>query len=680
MANTDLSRFIPPNLRQPLSELGGIGYQLLDNLVGFDDEYDTTGELLARSLREDPVGTASSMATGVVDSVKGAYEDPMGTLSAMGDEFVTAYEMLSTPMDPGASREELGQRLEAASLLASVVPAAGAARGATRLGSRAAPDAPVPDTPVDLPPPPDRIDLLGLDDAPDPFANVQAPAVADDLARAADLGRLNELRFSEGLDFNDSEREEMFGLLRRQDTGEFDDLLSEDELRVNFRALLQEDNMGFLSPQALRAQGLTENEIERIGARLQNLETRFPDVYDEERALFFEPPDFEPPDIDFDSEVARFSSLPDTAPAVQYGEANPYDTTAPTTSPLAWADKGVASLYSRSARASQDLRQPAYGDINQLRKELEARGAPPRELDLQMDYLQDLFAESPSGRVSAEDVQGLLGNAPGISVSRSDKFAEYGPAGGSNYTSTVYTHPSAQQGPKQSRLHFGTGGGYGSLDPEGLPPLFHTRAAQYEITTPDGNEANAHHVLEIQSDWAQYRQTLPSSNEPTEEVMREARNLMRAGRVEEAEALVNRTSRAEFDETYPAPLLKNENDWVDAGVRQNLLDAVNSGSDWITFGNGRQAAQHVGMPLHAAERFYDKQVPKSVERVLRKLSREAGIEMPELQSVPFVDGDDVRGLQITPQLREALLEIGLPSFRQGGLVTAGEALMSAKQY
>jgi hypothetical protein len=127
--------------------------------------------------------------------------------------------------------------------------------------------------------------------------------------------------------------------------------------------------------------------------------------------------------------------------------------------------------------------------------------------------------------------------------------------------------------------------------------------------------------------------------------------------------------RDDLDEQYPAPLIKNENDWVDAGVRQNLLDAVNSGSDWITFGNGSQATEHVGMPEAAAKRFYDQQVPLSVERVLRKLSREARTEFPELQDVEFVDGQPVKGLRITPELREALIQNGLPSFRDGGMVS-----------
>jgi hypothetical protein len=127
-----------PDLRQPLNELGALGYQLLDNVVGFDDNYDTTGELLGRSLQQDPIGTLGGIASGVVDSVKAAYADPLGTLSEMGAEFVTAFEMLNTPMDMDASRDEVGRRLEAMNLLSSVIPVVGAGAKATSVAGKTA--------------------------------------------------------------------------------------------------------------------------------------------------------------------------------------------------------------------------------------------------------------------------------------------------------------------------------------------------------------------------------------------------------------------------------------------------------------------------------------------------------------------------------------------------------------
>jgi hypothetical protein len=170
-----------------------------------------------------------------------------------------------------------------------------------------------------------------------------------------------------------------------------------------------------------------------------------------------------------------------------------------------------------------------------------------------------------------------------------------------------------------------------------MVPLFHSRAAQYNLGFPGGG--TAHHVAEIQSDFAQYRQTVPKED------------------------------RDAFDQQYDAPYIRRENDWVDAAIRQNLLDAVNSGSDWITFGNGRQANQHIGMPREAAESFYDTRVPRRLEDVLRRFSNRSGIEAPRLERVPFVDGDDVLGFRITPEFREALIQNGLPSYKNGGIVS-----------
>ena len=63
-----------------LRNAGNVGYSLLDNVIGFDDGYDTTGELLGRAFREDPMGTAKAIGSGALDSVIGAVQDPVGTI------------------------------------------------------------------------------------------------------------------------------------------------------------------------------------------------------------------------------------------------------------------------------------------------------------------------------------------------------------------------------------------------------------------------------------------------------------------------------------------------------------------------------------------------------------------------------------------------------------------------
>ena len=120
MAEKNYLQYVPPG---PLRGVAQTGYQLLDNIIGFDDDYDTTGELLRRSLSQDPVGTAQSIGAGVVDAAKAAYDEGlMGTIGNIKDEFVDAFTLLNTPLPDDATREQMGQHLEAASVLATVIP------------------------------------------------------------------------------------------------------------------------------------------------------------------------------------------------------------------------------------------------------------------------------------------------------------------------------------------------------------------------------------------------------------------------------------------------------------------------------------------------------------------------------------------------------------------------------
>ena len=75
----DLQRYIPPNLRQPLREAGALGYSLLDNVVGLDDGFDSAGEQFGRAVRQDPVGMARAMGSGLLSSAQEAVMHPIDT-------------------------------------------------------------------------------------------------------------------------------------------------------------------------------------------------------------------------------------------------------------------------------------------------------------------------------------------------------------------------------------------------------------------------------------------------------------------------------------------------------------------------------------------------------------------------------------------------------------------------
>jgi hypothetical protein len=115
-------QFVPPNLRPALSEAGRVGYNILDNIIGYDDNYDTPGELLARSLREDPLGTLGAMGGGLYEGVKTAVTEPVQTARNVADEFSEAFLRLREPLPEFASREDIAQRTSDLSILGAIIP------------------------------------------------------------------------------------------------------------------------------------------------------------------------------------------------------------------------------------------------------------------------------------------------------------------------------------------------------------------------------------------------------------------------------------------------------------------------------------------------------------------------------------------------------------------------------
>jgi len=666
LGGRQVDRYIPPEIRQGI---GGFlaGIEMLNPVTAYRDYM-----LAARrgDYPEAAVNLAGFVAPGVASGLASRAIRPVvraarGSVSSADEGARALMEMLSPvgAVDDLAARG-YGEGLGDDTVLDTDFSELEAALSDPRFFE------PEPEV---LAPPPAAIDI---------FEQVPFTDRASDLDRLRDLRRLPEALTEEAtLDLID--------LRIRQDLGEFDDLLTGTDLLENFRELRSMDADGLLTAQALVGDGLTPNEADIIINRYRGLEQRFGQP--EEGLLDIT-------DLDLDE---------DFVPAQVPPTLVPVPTTASSSAMTPPVSAGETLLYSRAANAAQQLKQPVYTDPAQVRRELEARGAPGRELDLIGRQLDDLFQRSNTGRVEASAIRELLDAVPRLEFNRSDEFASYSVPGGSNYSATYVTHPLVGTGPDAANNHFGS-----SYDP---PPLFHTRSADYTITTPDGSPARTHHVIEIQSDWAQERQRLPVKLEPLSdaelvEEFRLEREFARLGEerqrllnqmspglsrdnpleydrlVAELDALADRSDeisvelddyyeransmdRQRFDQKYPAPFVKDENDWVDAGVRQNLLDAVTKDSEYITFGNGRQANQHIKMPREAAERFYDRQVPRSVERVLKKFARDAGVEAPEVQRLPFVDGDEVIGFRLTPEFREAVRRVGLPSFRRGGLVS-----------
>jgi hypothetical protein len=650
-------QFVPPNLRPAWSEAGRVWYNILDNIIGYDDGYDTTGELLARSLREDPLGTLGAMGGGLYEGVKTAVTEPVQTARNVADEFSEAFLRLSEPLPESASREDIAQRTSDLSILGAIIPGVRpAVRTVGAVGQIAARAVPGRRTGDPTP-----------DAAYDPWSN---------------------------LDFDDAEFFEDdlgFGVRNLPEP--------QTDPASPFAPVPTVDPVDAGLPIAGAGTGFQQTpfdpndidfgpDMDQIAAGGTNPWTNVQGAEDLAANYLPAPP----PQIDIAPPAAigtdPFRGLPgtralnETAPAAALPEANPYmPTDRDFQIPQTWMDQGIAGAYSRSGRAADRLGQPQYTDIESLRRELEKHGAAPGELRYQLDQFEKAMLDGP---LSREGIQRFFSDRDtGLSIDRNLEYAGvYMPPGGRNGTSTVYYHPAGQNYPPGAKRHYDDAQGLdnasapGRATTDNVVPLFHSRAAQYDLGFPGGG--TTHHVVEIQSDFSQYRQGVPRTEDERAAIgarMQELLDLQRPKTSEESSELTrlghqfNGPLRDDFDEQFDAPYVRRENDWVDAAVRQNLLDAVNSGSDWITFGNGQQAHTHISMPLKAAKSFYDSRVPKRIEDVLRRFANEAGIDAPTLESVPFVDGSDVRGLRITPEFREALLRTGLPSYRFGGIVS-----------
>jgi hypothetical protein len=244
--------------------------------------------------------------------------------------------------------------------------------------------------------------------------------------------------------------------------------------------------------------------------------------------------------------------------------------------------------------------------------------------------------------------------------------------------------------------------------------LVHYRAARFRTS---GEEPDAYHVGEIQSDWGQLRTSLAKNEEEHASTVAKLRN--RIGELETESLAIKRSyrgvrgqperdsildrelevskelsdvrdklykaqdrykvygTREDFDEKYAdVPYIKSTDKWTQLALKQALIDAANSGSRFMTLGTGEMAASMTGGELGGQTKYYDEVVPKSLKQILQRLASDAGIKAPEI--VPREIQVRERGatvtktvpsIELTPELRKALSEVGLPSYRDGGLVS-----------
>ena len=370
----------------------------------------------------------------------------------------------------------------------------------------------------------------------------------------------------------------------------------------------------------------------------------------------------------------------------------------PRLKPLTEARSGIASMYSPTRRAVEQLRQSKFPDPVAMEKQLLAGGAKPDELELLLKRIEP--SDVAEGGIKKLRLAELADEAATEvqQFRRPDElYKNRHLSGGSDHHVTTFEAPVSGEPPAVGgRQHFAA--------TPGNAVLFHIRSTMFK--TPGANNLNVYHLGEIQSDWAQFRTKLFSSNDEylkaeveKDRLEEHVQNLNRVGythdgslgnyaqaraKIRKLEDRLGATDtygfRTYFDEDFPAPYVKTTRKWHQLSLKQALIEAVNSGAEYMSLTTGEQAKSYTNGTLEGQQMFYDQMTPRELDDVLTKFSKEAGVEKPVIEQITIEGASDgykfpppdtytVPAIRITDEFREAMKKYGLPSFAKGGIVT-----------
>jgi hypothetical protein len=118
------------------------------------------------------------------------------------------------------------------------------------------------------------------------------------------------------------------------------------------------------------------------------------------------------------------------------------------------------------------------------------------------------------------------------------------------------------------------------------------------------------------------------------------------------------------------PFSSSTNRWLDAALKSELIKAAKSDAAWFTLPKGKDVVWAVGGDELGQEKFYEQIVPQR----LKKLAKDflpGEVEIAPIKAKGYgsrADEYDVLGMRLTPEIKKAILEGGLPSFAKGGPV------------
>ena len=360
----------------------------------------------------------------------------------------------------------------------------------------------------------------------------------------------------------------------------------------------------------------------------------------------------------------------------------------PRLKPLTEAKTGIASMYSPTRRAVDQLRQSRFPDPVSMEKQLLAMGAKPDELEILLKKIGTSdVAEGGIKKLRmaelADEVSNSIQQFRGPDILYGRRHLE----GGTD------PHVTTFEAPVNNVPEYVQGNQHFTPKLPGSAVLAHIRSAMFK--TPGSASNNVYHLGEIQSDWAQFRAKLFADKKQAQEALLEVdkriAELEAAGKNPQIDsviaALARRTQltekygfRPEFDKAHPAPFVKTTRKWHQLGLKQALIEAVNSGADYMSMSTGKQVKSYTHGKLEGQQKFYDEMTPREFDDILTKFSKEAGVEKPVIEQIT-IEGEDsgftwppaakhtVPAIRLTDEFKEAMKKYGLPSFAKGGIVT-----------
>ena len=122
----------------------------------------------------------------------------------------------------------------------------------------------------------------------------------------------------------------------------------------------------------------------------------------------------------------------------------------------------------------------------------------------------------------------------------------------------------------------------------------------------------------------------------------------------------------------PIPIARDTNDYNTAAIARAFADATESGADFLTFNTGDMMFEFSGGRLEGQRKAYDDILPRNLQTYLQRLAEEYDIEPPAVERFTIQGRNEyytVPGVRLTPELKALVQTQGLPSYKNGGIVS-----------